>query len=120
MPRGRTISIYIPDSNPKSIKICEINDSIVKAISIPRNKLEDAVKREELKEPGIYFLVGEKNDAGKLKIYIGEAESLLTRIKQHNISKDFWNSVICFRLESNATLLARSANDVKLDSYDKL
>ena len=28
--------------------------------------------------------------------------------------------IISFRLESNATLLARSAKDVKLDSYDKL
>jgi hypothetical protein len=94
--RGRTISIYIPDANPKSIKICEITDSIVKALSIPRSKLVEATKREELKEPGIYFLIGEKNQVGKLKVYIGEAEILLTRIKQHNISKDFWNSVICF------------------------
>lgn len=94
--RGRTISIYIPDANPRSIKICEITDSIVKALYIPRSKLAEASKREELKDPGIYFLIGEKNEVGKPKIYIGEAEVLLTRIKQHNISKEFWNSVICF------------------------
>jgi hypothetical protein len=94
--RGRTISIYIPDANPRSIKICEITNSIVKALSIPRSKLVEANKREELKEPGIYFLIGEKNEVGKPKIYIGEAEVLLTRIKQHNASKEFWNSVICF------------------------
>jgi len=94
--RGRTISIYIPDANPRSIKICEITNSIVKALSIPRSKLAEASKREELKDPGIYFLIGEKNEVGKPKIYIGEAEVLLTRIKQHNASKEFWNSVICF------------------------
>jgi len=94
--RGRTISIYIPDANPRSIKICDIKDSIVKAIFIPRNKLAEASKRKELQDPGIYFLIGEKNGLGKPKIYIGEAEVLLTRIKQHNQSKDFWNSVICF------------------------
>ena len=94
--RGRTISIYIPDANPRSIKICEITNSIVKALSIPRTKLAEASKREELKDPGIYFLIGEKNEVGKPKIYIGEAEVLLTRIKQHNASKEFWNSVICF------------------------
>jgi len=94
--RGKTISIYIPDANPRSIRICEINSSIVKALFIPRNKLAEASNREELKEPGIYFLIGEKNEVGKPKIYIGEAEVLLKRIKQHNTSKDFWNSVICF------------------------
>ncbi len=94
--RGRTISIYIPDANPRSIKICDIADSIVKAISIPRNKLNEACKRDELKEPGVYFLIGEKNEVGKVKVYIGEAEVLLTRIKQHNSTKDFWSSVICF------------------------
>lgn len=99
--RGKTISIYIPDANPRSIKICEITDSIVKALSIPRNKLTEANKREELKNPGIYFLIGEKNEIGKPKIYIGEAENLLTRIKQHNASKEFWNSVICFISEKN-------------------
>ncbi|MBI2112610.1 GIY-YIG nuclease family protein [Candidatus Woesearchaeota archaeon] len=96
MIRGRTISIYIPDANPRSIKICDIKDSIVKAIFIPRNKLGEAGERKELQDPGIYFLIGEPNEVGKLKIYIGEAEVLLTRIKQHNSSKDFWNSVICF------------------------
>lgn len=94
--RGRTISIYMPDANPRGIKICDTKDGIVKAIFIPRNKLADAVKRQELQDPGIYFLIGEPNEIGKPRIYIGEAEALITRIKQHNTSKDFWNSVICF------------------------
>jgi len=98
---GRTISIYIPDANPRSVRICEIADSIVKAIFIPRNKLSEINDREELKNPGIYFLIGEKNEKGKVKIYVGEAEVLSKRIKQHNISKDFWNSVICFISEKN-------------------
>ena len=94
--RGRTISIYMPDANPRGIKICNTQDGIVKAIFIPRNKLLDATKREELQDPGIYFLIGDPNEVGKPRIYIGEAEVLLTRIKQHNTSKDFWNSVLCF------------------------
>ena len=58
--RGRTISIFIPDSNPRSVKICDIKDSIVKAIFIPRNKLDDVVKRSDLFEPGIYLSVKAK------------------------------------------------------------
>lgn len=94
--RGRTISIYIPDANPRGVKICDTKDGIVKAVFIPRNKLADAIARQELQDPGIYFLIGESNEIGKTRIYIGEAEVLLTRIKQHNVSKDFWNLVICF------------------------
>lgn len=94
--RGRTISIYIPDANPRSIKICDIKDSIVKAIFIPRSKLTEANTRPELANQGIYFLVGERNEVGKPTVYIGEAEELWTRINQQNSKKEFWNAVICF------------------------
>lgn len=99
--RGKTISIYIPDANPRSIKICDIKDRIVKAIFIPRNKLAEATKRRELQDPGIYFLIGEPNEIGKSSVYIGEAEVLLTRLKQHNATKDFWNTAICFVSEKH-------------------
>jgi len=94
--RGRTINIFIPDSNPRGVKICDIKDSIVKAIFIPRNKLDEVAKRADLLDPGIYFLFGNEDEIDKLKVYIGEEENLLTRIKQHNAGKDFWNTAICF------------------------
>ncbi len=94
--RGKTINIFMPDSNPRGIKICDIKDSIVKAIFIPRNKIEEVSKRTDLMDPGIYFLFGNEDEIGKMEVYIGEAENLITRIKQHNANKDFWNSVICF------------------------
>lgn len=94
--RGRTISIFIPDSNPRGVKICDIKDSIVKAIFIPRNKIDEVTKRSDLLEPGIYFLFGNEDEIGKPKVYIGEAENLLSRIKQHNVGKDFWTTAVCF------------------------
>jgi len=94
--RGRTITIFIPDSNPRGVKICDIKDSIVKAIFIPRNKMDTVFKRTDLNEPGIYFLFGKEDEIEKPKVYIGEAENLITRLKQHNANKDFWNTAICF------------------------
>lgn len=94
--RGRTISIFIPDGNPRSIKICDIKDSIVKAIFVPRSKIDDVSKRPDIQDPGIYFLFGTEDEIGKPRVYIGEAENLLTRLKQHNAGKDFWNTAICF------------------------
>jgi hypothetical protein len=101
MTIGRTISIYLPDANPQSIKICEFLDSIVKAVSIPRAKLDDASKRSELEQPGIYFLIGEKDEVGKPKVYVGESEVLSTRLNDHNKRKDFWNLAVCFVSEKN-------------------
>lgn len=94
--RGKTISIYIPDSNPRGIKICDIQNSIVKAIYTPRSKLSEATFRNELKSPWIYFLIWDKNEVWKELVYIWEAETIIDRLKQHNARKDFWNYSICF------------------------
>ena len=66
--RGRTISIYIPDGNPKSIKICEIQDSIVKAIFVPRSNFDEVSKRSDVQEPGIYFLFGTEDEIGRAHV----------------------------------------------------
>lgn len=94
--RGKTISIYLPDGDPKGVKICEITDSIVKAVAVPRNLLESALKRKELQDPGVYFLFGQENELGKIAVYIGKAEVLATRLRQHNAGKDFWKDAVCF------------------------
>ncbi|SET02277.1 protein of unknown function [Methanococcoides vulcani] len=101
MTIGRTISIYLPDANPQGIKICDFFDSIVKAVSIPRAKLDDASQNPELTQPGVYFLIGEKDEVGKPSVYVGESEVLLTRLNKHNKEKDFWNQAICFVSEKN-------------------
>ncbi len=55
---GKTIQIYLPDGNPRGVKIAEITSRTVQAILIPRPKLEDAVKRSELEGVGVYLLFG--------------------------------------------------------------
>ena len=91
---GKTILIYLPDGNPRGIKIAEITSRTVQAVLIPRFLLEDAAKRDELKNVGVYLLFG--SDETKPQVYIGEAEECLARLKQHNKSKDFWTHAIAF------------------------
>ncbi len=43
----------------------------------------------------MYLLFG-KDDDGKDKVYIGEAESILKRLNQQLTQKDFWNEAIIF------------------------
>jgi len=91
---GKTIQIFLPDGSPQSIKIAEITSRTVQAILIPRSKLELAFKRDELKNVGVYFLIGNPEIESKEILYVGEAEECLSRIKQQNKSKDFWNIAI--------------------------
>ena len=91
---GKTIQIYLPDGNPRSLKIAEITSRTVSAIFIPRSKLEEAAKRDELNNVGVYLLFGSEDS--KPQVYIGEAENCLSRLKQHNKSKDFWTHAVAF------------------------
>jgi hypothetical protein len=94
MSIGKTIQIFLPDGNPRSIKIAEITSRTVQAILIPRTKLEDIFSREELNNVGVYILIGNPEEDVKPLVYIGEAENCKVRLKQHNASKEFWNYAI--------------------------
>lgn len=102
MNRPQTIQIFLPDGSPRSVKIAEITNRVVKAILVPRNKLEYMANRDELKNVGIYFLFGESVDKIKPIVYIGEAEDCLVRLKQHNRGKEFWNYAVVMISKINA------------------
>ncbi len=94
--RGKTIQIYLPDGNPRSVKIAEFTSRTVQALLIPRSQLEEAAKRPELSNVGVYFLFGENVSGNSPLLYIGEAEDCCVRLKQHNRNKDWWNfAVVC-------------------------
>lgn len=93
-PSGKTIQIFLPDGNPRSIKIADITSRTVLAILIPRQKLEEAATRDELTNVGVYLLFGQTDT--KPQVYIGEAENCLARLRQHNKTKDFWTTALVF------------------------
>ena len=75
---------------------------MVKAVLIPRNKLQYIASRDELNNVGIYYLFGESADKAKPIVYIGEAEDCLDRLKQHNRTKEFWNYAVAMVSKINA------------------
>ena len=94
LSQGKTIQIYLPDGNPRSLKVAEITSRTIQALLIPRSRLEFAYQRNELNNVGIYFLIGNPDDEIKPLLYVGEAENCAVRLKQHNKAKDFWNTAI--------------------------
>jgi hypothetical protein len=93
-PKGKTIQIFLPDGNPRGVKIADITSRTIQTILIPRSALDEVAKRDEIRNVGIYFLIGTSEDSAKPILYVGEAENCLTRLKQHNKSKEFWNTAI--------------------------
>ena len=93
--RPKTVRIYLPDGNARSIRIAEITSRTIQAVQIPRQKLEAAGKREEVRRVGVYFLFGDVgDDASKPPAYIGEAENCFQRISGHHQRKDFWTTAV--------------------------
>jgi hypothetical protein len=90
-----TIKLFLAHGDPKSLRIAEISNWSGKAIAAPRTELDKLLLRHELQNAGIYILTGTNPDTGHLTAYIGEAEALGDRLKQHR-SRDFWVSAFFF------------------------
>ena len=99
--RPQTIQIFLPDGHPTSIREAEITNRLVKAILIPRNKLDEAAKRDIVNFTGVYFLFGSSDETTKQKVYIGEGEDCFKRIKSHNRNKDFWTHCVIVTTKTN-------------------
>jgi uncharacterized protein DUF4357 len=90
-----TIKLFLPRGDAKSLRTAEISNWTGKAIAAPRTELDELLTREELDKPGVYILVGNDPQTNALRAYIGEAEVIRERLKQHK-TKEFWVSAIVF------------------------
>lgn len=130
MNLGKSIRIYLKEGTVSGIKLAEVVNHTIQALSCPRNKLPDLNKyfNKESNKPGIYFLFGD-DGTNKVKVYIGEAENVWDRIKTHDLKKEFWSEVILFTskdenltkshvkyLESRLINISSSANRYQIDN----
>ena len=90
-----TIKLFLPFGDPRRLRTAEISNWSGKAVAGPRSELDELLKREELLKPGIYLLTGTDAETGKTRVYVGEAEVLKDRIRQHG-AKDFWVHAMLF------------------------
>ena len=93
--RGRTIRIYLADGTASGIRHAELVNWTGQALLIPRNLMNHLRSWEDLERPGVYFLLGAEGEARR-QVYIGEAESVLTRLVQHLKHRDDWEVAIAF------------------------
>ena len=93
---GKVVKLFLFDGTPNGRWRCELSNWTGVAYKIPRTMVKESETREELASPGVYFLFGYDEDKDRPLVYIGEAESIIKRLKQHLDKKDFWNEVIVF------------------------
>jgi hypothetical protein len=94
MVLGMTIQIYLPDGNPRGVKIAEFTSRMVQAVLVPRAQVEFACSRPELGHVGVYFLFGEAGAGSLAQLYVGEAEVSAARLKQHHREKEWWTAAL--------------------------
>lgn len=96
MSEPLSIKIFLAKGSSSSLRTAEISNWSGKAIACSRAELAELSEREEASRPGVYFLIGSDDDTGEPSAYVGEAEQVGKRLKQH-LGKDFFfNQVIAF------------------------
>lgn len=93
MAFSKTIQMYIFDGNPNGRVMCELSNWNGRVYKVSRNELQEFSKRDDSENTGVYFLMGKDDN----DLYIGEAgeaEKMLTRLKQHLKDSDYWSDCI--------------------------
>ncbi|MFP2931231.1 GIY-YIG nuclease family protein [Pyxidicoccus sp. 3LG] len=94
---GRAIRIFLVDGTPTGIRTVEVGLSTIKAVIAPRTALGELFRRDEAEKTGVYLLVGDDPQLpGRLVLYIGEGDSVRSRIQNHDANKEFWHTVVLF------------------------
>ncbi|WP_104202613.1 GIY-YIG nuclease family protein [Billgrantia saliphila] len=126
--RPTSIRIFLADGVPEGLRIVEKSNWTGRAVVAGRAQLSQALSRDELGQPGVYVLTGPAEE-GTSRLYVGEADVLRDRLRQHVAGKDFWTRFVAFTstneglnkahvryLEARLLELAKAANQWSLEN----
>lgn len=99
--RGKTIRQFLIDGQADGRWATELSNWTGKAYKIPRTYVNQCTDRDDLSNIGVYFLFGRNDETDEEQVYIGEAENIFNRLKQHLSEKDFWTECIVFISKDN-------------------
>lgn len=90
---NKTIQMCIFGGNPNGRIMCELSNWNGRVYKISRNDLSDFSNRPDCDYTGVYFLFGKDEDNNDT-VYVGEAERMLVRLKQHLKDHNYWNDCV--------------------------
>jgi Domain of unknown function (DUF4357) len=124
---GRSLELFFIDGRPDGMLTAEVFNWTGHVLRLPRTQIKKGLSRPATGSTGVYILIGE-NDEGPLA-YIGEAEDMRRRLKEHVSGKEWWDTAILVSttgdllhkahvkyLESRLVELARSAGSMSLEN----
>ena len=100
MAISKKLEIIYHNGQPDGIRSIRRHLSTMTTYVIPRPLLTEAKKLTGINRPGIYYLLSENDDNRIAQIYVGQARNGISRLDDHNRSKDFWNKAIMFLADS--------------------
>lgn len=96
---GRSLELFFIDGKPDGMLTAEVFNWTGHVLMAPRTQISEALKRNEARYTGVYLLFGERG--GDPLAYIGEAEDVSYRIRNHDTKKDWWNTAILITSAAN-------------------
>lgn len=105
MAISKKLETIYHNGQPDGIRSIRRNLSTMTVYVIPRPLLSEAKNISGINRPGIYYLINESDDNKIAQIYVGQTRNGITRLDDHNRSKDFWNKAIMFLAESKSFTL---------------
>ena len=95
-PRPFKIQIFVAEGIPDGLRIVEKSNWIGQGIICPRGRWPHIKSRSDFDKSGVYILVGRDGEDDRPTLYIGEAETVRSRLNSHHANKDFWSQAIVF------------------------
>ena len=87
---GRKLVVYMIDGKAYGPRAAEIGNWSGKAIFSPRANISKILSRSEFSRPGVYCLKSDpESDLYAERVYIGEAEKIGDRLRQHLSNREF-------------------------------
>ncbi|MGJ8612193.1 MAG: GIY-YIG nuclease family protein [Octadecabacter sp.] len=124
---SRSLQLFFIDGRPDGMLTAEVFNWTGHVLRLPRTQLKDGLGRPEARFTGVYVLLGEQD--GTPLAYVGEAEDMRERLRQHAGSKDWWDTAILITtsannlhkahvryLESRLVTIARDVNFMALEN----
>ena len=96
---ARSLELFFIDGRPDGMLTAEVFNWTGHVLRIPRTQLKEGLSREEAAFTGVYILLGETD--GREMAYVGEAENMGDRIRNHAAQKDWWDRVVLVTTTAN-------------------
>lgn len=89
----KTIQIFLPDGDPRGLRVAEITTRIVRVVEVPRDRLDQFLLMPEAAQVALYFLFGIDPEGASDQLYIGQTGGSGARLSQHK-EKVFWDKAL--------------------------